>query len=65
MRRAGLQAKTGLVLIMAGAKNKKRKIAKRKKNSSVAFFRGCLTVFAEIAGIAGFLLALYIFWKGM
>jgi hypothetical protein len=50
---------------MAGAKNKKRKIVKKKKGTSVAFFRGCLTVFAELAGIAGFLLALYLFWKGM
>jgi hypothetical protein len=25
--------------------------------------RGCLTVFAELCGIAGFLLALYIFFK--
>jgi hypothetical protein len=62
---AGLQHRTGLVLIMARAKNKKRKIARKKKGNSAVFFRGCLAVFAELAGIAGFLLALYIFLKGM
>jgi hypothetical protein len=63
--RAGLHHRNGLVLIMAGPKNKRRKIAKKQKRISVVFFRGCLTVFAELAGIAGFLLALYLFWKGM
>jgi hypothetical protein len=62
---SGLYQSLGLVLIMARVKNKKRKITKRKKDNPVAFFRGCLTVFAELAGIAGFLLALYIFLKGM
>jgi len=42
------------------AKKKTRKPA--KKNTIVAM-RGCLTVVAELCGIAGFLLALYIFVK--
>jgi hypothetical protein len=42
----------------------KKKIIKRKKADPVIVLRGCLTVFAELAGIAGFLLALYIFLKG-
>ena len=45
----------------------KRKIRKpvRKKTNTFTFnaMRGCLTVIAEICGIAGFLLALYIFLK--
>jgi hypothetical protein len=44
--------------------NKKRKALKKRKNS-VTVLRGCLTVFAELAGIAGFLLALYIFLRGL
>jgi hypothetical protein len=43
-------------------KKKRGKPAKRKTNT-VAVMRGCLTVFAELCGIAGFLLALYIFFK--
>jgi hypothetical protein len=42
----------------------RKKISKRKKTNTMAVLRGCLTVFAELAGIAGFLLALYIFLKG-
>jgi hypothetical protein len=42
----------------------KKKIVRRKKTNTVSVLRGCLTVFAELAGIAGFLLALYIFLKG-
>jgi len=44
------------------AKKKHGKPAKRKINS-VAVMRGCITVVAELCGIAGFLLALYIFLK--
>jgi len=44
------------------AKKKHGKSAKRKPNS-VAVMRGCITVIAELCGIAGFLLALYIFIK--
>ena len=44
------------------AKKKRGKPAKKKANT-VAAMRGCLTVFAELCGIAGFLLALYIFLK--
>jgi len=44
------------------AKKKPGKPARRKTNS-VAFMRGCITVIAELCGIAGFLLALYIFIK--
>jgi hypothetical protein len=44
------------------AKKKRGKLKKRKTNS-VAVMRGCITVFAELCGIAGFLLALYIFLK--
>jgi hypothetical protein len=42
----------------------KKKVIRRKKINTVTVLRGCLTVFAELAGIAGFLLALYIFLKG-
>ncbi|MDR0442721.1 MAG: hypothetical protein LBH44_04860 [Treponema sp.] len=44
------------------AKKKPGKPAKRKKNTTVVM-RGCLTIIAEICGVAGFLLALYIFIK--
>jgi len=44
------------------AKKKHGKPAKRKKNT-VSVMRGCITVIAELCGIAGFLLALYIFIK--
>jgi hypothetical protein len=44
------------------AKRKNKKPVKRKTNT-VAVMRGCLSVIAEICGIAGFLLALYIFIK--
>jgi hypothetical protein len=41
---------------------KKKKPAKRKKN---AFnLRGLITILAELSGVAGFLLALYVFLKG-
>jgi hypothetical protein len=43
-------------------KKKRSKPVKRKTNT-VAVMRGCLTVLAELCGIAGFLLALYIFIK--
>jgi hypothetical protein len=43
-------------------KKKRSKPAKRKTNS-VVNMRGCLSVIAELCGIAGFLLALYIFIK--
>jgi len=43
-------------------KKKRSKPAKRKTNS-VVIMRGCLSVIAELCGIAGFLLALYIFIK--
>jgi hypothetical protein len=43
-------------------KKKLRKPAKRKK-SSFDIMRGCVTFAAEICGIAGFLLAVYIFIK--
>ena len=41
------------------SKQKKKRPVKREGN----FLRGCLTMLAELAGIAGFLLALYIFLK--
>ena len=43
----------------------KKKIKKpvKGKTDTIAVMRGCLTVIAEICGIAGFLLALYIFIK--
>jgi hypothetical protein len=44
------------------AKKKRGKPAKKKTNT-VTVMRGCLTVFAELCGIAGFLLAMYIFIK--
>jgi hypothetical protein len=44
-------------------KTKKRKPPKQKKQNSIIVLRGCLTVLAEICGIAGFLLALYIFLR--
>jgi hypothetical protein len=40
----------------------KKKPIKRKTNNT-AVMRGCLTILAELCGIAGFLLALYIFIK--
>jgi hypothetical protein len=44
---------------------KKRKIVRKKgkKTDTVVVLRGCITVFAELAGIAGFFLALYTFIK--
>jgi hypothetical protein len=42
----------------------RKKNIRRKKTDKVSVLRGCLTVAAELAGIAGFLLALYIFLKG-
>jgi len=44
------------------AKKKRSKPVKRKTNS-VVILRGCLSVIAELCGIAGFLLALYVFIK--
>jgi hypothetical protein len=44
------------------ANKKFSKPAKRKANNIVVM-RGCLTVISELCGIAGFLLALYIFLK--
>jgi hypothetical protein len=44
------------------AKKKRGKPAKKKPHAVVAM-RGCLTVIAELCGVAGFLLALYIFLK--
>jgi len=44
------------------AKKKPRK-SLRKKPKTEAVMRGCLTVLAELCGIAGFLLALFIFIK--
>jgi len=44
------------------AKKRRGKPTKEKTNT-VAVMRGCLKVFAELCGIAGFLLALYIFLK--
>jgi hypothetical protein len=52
---------------MAGKKRqpvKRSKPPKRQGPDTLATLRGCLSVFAEIAGIAGFLLALYIFFRG-
>jgi hypothetical protein len=43
-------------------KKKNRKSIKRKTGSTKVV-RGCLTVLAELCGIAGFLIALYIFIK--
>jgi len=34
-----------------------------KETKAIVAMRGCLTVIAELCGIAGFLLALYIFLK--
>jgi len=44
---------------------RRRKLAKpvKKKADKVVVVRGCLTVLAELCGIAGFLLALFIFIK--
>jgi hypothetical protein len=42
---------------------KKRIKQTKKKTDAVVVMRGCLTVIAELCGIAGFLLALYIFLK--
>jgi len=44
-------------------KKKRGKSAKRKTDDPVVIMRGCLTIIAELCGIAGFLLALYIFIK--
>jgi hypothetical protein len=50
---------------MAGAEIMKKKCGKpaKRKKDSVFIMRGCLSVIAELCGIAGFLLALYIFIK--
>jgi hypothetical protein len=45
------------------SKMKRHKRNTKKSNPGVAL-RGCLTVLAELCGIAGFLLAVYIFLKG-
>jgi hypothetical protein len=42
---------------------KKRGKPTKKKTNTTAVMRGCLSVLAELCGIAGFLLALYIFLK--
>jgi len=42
---------------------KKRGRKKKKKAKAFVGMRGCLTVIAEICGVAGFLLALYAFIK--
>jgi len=42
---------------------KKRGKPVKRKSDSIATMRGCLSVIAELCGIAGFLLALYIFIK--
>jgi len=44
------------------SKKKRSKPVKRKVNT-VPVLRGCLSILAELCGIAGFLLALYIFLK--
>jgi hypothetical protein len=44
------------------AKKKREKPIKRSTNT-VPILRGCLSILAELCGIAGFLLALYIFIK--
>jgi len=44
------------------AKKKVRK-SSGKKSKTIFTMRGCLTVLAELCGIAGFLLALIIFLK--
>ena len=43
----------------------RKKVSKtvKKRTKNVDVMRGCLTVIAELCGIAGFLLALYIFIK--
>jgi hypothetical protein len=46
------------------AKVKKTRKPAKRKTARVAALRGCLTVLAELCGIAGFLLAVYIFLKG-
>jgi len=38
-------------------------VKKKNKTKAILAMRGCLTVIAELCGIAGFLLALYIFIK--
>jgi len=42
---------------------KKRNKPVNRKTNTVPVLRGCLTVLAELCGIAGFLIALYIFIK--
>jgi len=44
------------------ARKKRGKPVKKKAKTTVSV-RGCLTVLSELCGIAGFLLALYIFIK--
>jgi hypothetical protein len=46
------------------ARSKKTKKPVKKKGNRIAVLRGCLTVLAELCGIAGFLLAVNIFLKG-
>jgi hypothetical protein len=41
--------------------NKKRGKPAKRKTYPVDRIRGCLSIIAELCGIAGFLLALYIF----
>jgi hypothetical protein len=49
--------------VKAGVARKKASKALKRKTKNTAVMRGCLTVIAELCGIAGFLLALYIFIK--
>jgi hypothetical protein len=49
--------------VSAGVARKKVSKTIKRKTKSTAVIRGCLTVIAELCGIAGFLLALYIFIK--
>ena len=43
--------------------NKKRGKSAKRKTEPLDSMRGCLSIIAELCGIAGFLLALYIFIK--
>jgi len=49
--------------VSVGAAKKKVSKNLKRKPKNTAVMRGCLTVIAELCGIAGFLLALYIFIK--
>jgi len=44
-------------------KKRTGKTTKKKKSSNFLVMRGCLTMLAEICGIIGFLIALFIFIK--